>query len=86
MTETITIELDEGTKQFYKNAFLARHLSTWVDMYKALHGIYFGDDISYMSDEEIIKQLGNKDIAKSHLSAEEFECYLKYYDDIYIKG
>lgn len=83
---TITIKLDENTKEFYHNAFLARKLQTWVGMYRAMHNELWDDDIEDLPDEEILKTLGDKEVAKSHLTAVEFEDYLKYYDEVYTRG
>ena len=83
---TITVKLDDNTKDFYRNMFLARKLQRWVDMYKALHGLMFDEDVDALSDEDIIKSLSDKETAKQHLSASVYEEYLKYYDEIFIKG
>ena len=83
---TITIKLDENTKEFYHNAFLARKLQTWVEEYRALDSVITGYDLSGLSNEDIIMKLSDKEVAKSHLSAVEFEDYLKYYDEVYTRG
>lgn len=85
MTETITLELDEDTKNFYKNVFLARKMSDWISMYVALHGLIYDDDISDLSDEEILLRLADKEEAKNFLTAAAYEDYIKYYDQVYIK-
>lgn len=85
MTETITLELDEDTKNFYRNAFLARKMSDWISMYVALHGLIYDDDISDLSDEEILLRLADKEEAKNFLTAAAYEDYIKYYDQVYIK-
>jgi len=80
---TITIKLDDNTKEFYHNMFLARKLQTWIAQYKALHALGYDDDVELFTDEEILNALSNKKIAKEFLSALEYEEYLKYYSDIY---
>ena len=82
---TITVKLDDNTKDFYRNMFLARKLQRWVEMYKALHGFMFDDDVDALSDEDIIESLSNKETAKQHLSASAYEEYLQYYDEIWTK-
>lgn len=86
MAKTITIKLDDKTKEFYHNAFLARKLSIWVEMFKALYNFSFDDDVSDLSDEDIVLRLGDKEVAKNFLSATAYEDYLSVYDEIYHKG
>lgn len=86
MGRTITIKLDDKTKEFYHNAFLAHKLSIWVEMFKVLHDFSFSDDISELSDKDIILRLGDKEVAKNCLSAVAYEDYLSCYDEIYHKG
>ena len=85
MGRTITIKLDDKTKEFYHNAFLARKLSIWVEMYKALYNFSFDVDISELSDEDIVLRLGDKEAAKNFLSATAYEDYLSCYDEIWHK-
>ncbi len=85
MGRTITIKLDQETKDFYHNMFLARKMSNWIDEFKALHTVYFDDDIEDMTDKEILQKLSDKKYAKNHLSALSYEEYLKYYDEVYIR-
>lgn len=85
MTETITLELDENTKKFYKEVFLARKMSDWIAMYVALYNLVYDDDISDLDDKEILLRLANKEEAKNFLTAAAYEDYIKYYDQVYIK-
>lgn len=80
---TITVKLDNNTKEFYHNVFLARKLQTWVEQYKALHALVFDDDVENWTDEDVLGFLANKGNAKMFLSACEYEEYLKYYSEIY---
>lgn len=82
---TMTIKLDKQTKDFYRSIYLANKLRTWCEMYKALHNFVCDSDVAELSDEDILKHLGDKEVAKEHLSASEYENYLKYYDDVYVK-
>ena len=86
MGKTMTIKLDDKTKEFYHNMFLARKLQTWCESWRLLHSIEFDDDIEDVSDEEILKKLSDEEYAKSYLSAAEYEEYLKYYNDVYTRG
>ena len=86
MGKTYTIKLNKETKDFYRNVFLACRLQAWVQEYRALDSVITGYDLSGLSNEEIIMKLSDKEVAKSHLSAAAFEDYLKYYDDIYVRG
>ena len=86
MEETITLELDENTKKFYKEVFIARKMSDWIDMYKALYNLSYDDDISDLSDKEILLRLADKEKAKNFLTAAAYEDYIKYYDQVYIKA
>ena len=85
MGRTYKIKLNAETKEFYHNMFLAKKLQTWIGQYKALHALTFDDDVESFTDEYIIQCLSDKDIAKLHLSASEYEVYLQYYDEVYTK-
>lgn len=85
MSKTITIELDENTKKFYHDVFLARKMSDWISMYTALHGLFYDDDISGLDDKEILLRLADKEKAKNFLTAAAYEDYIKYYDQVFIK-
>ena len=82
---TITIKLNDATKEFYHNMFLAHKLKKWVEMFKALHALYCNGECEY-SDEDCVLALKDKEVAKSHLAAVDYEEYIKYYDDIYVRG
>ena len=85
MGKTLTIKLDEDTKKFYHDVYLARKMSDWIDMYRASYNLVYDDDISDLDDKEILLRLANKEEAKNFLTAAAYEDYIKYYDQVYIK-
>lgn len=65
------------------NIRMASKISYWVDMYKNFYEFENGIETE-LSDEQILKELGDKGIASHYLTAEEYKEYLECYNHIWI--